>query len=56
MKLVTADVPLSEMFQYVSMLRSMSKGRAQYGMHLERYDVVPSHIQTEIVAKTKVAA
>mmetsp|Transcript_25121 Transcript_25121/g.64871 ORF Transcript_25121/g.64871 Transcript_25121/m.64871 type:complete len:780 (+) Transcript_25121:142-2481(+) len=56
MKLVSASVPLAEMFQYVSELRSMSKGRAQYTMHLERYDVVPGNIQTEIINKMKVQA
>ena len=49
-KLIKASVPLSEMFQYVSTLRGMSKGRAQYTMQLQKYDVVPSHIQESIVA------
>ena len=49
-------MPLAEMFQYVSVLRSMSKGRAQYSMHLERYDIVPGNIQTEIITKMKVEA
>ena len=39
MKLVRASVPLSEMFSYVSTLRGMSKGRAQYTMQLEKYEV-----------------
>ena len=56
MKLVQSSVPLSEMFSYVSSLRGMTKGRAQYTMQLEKYEVVPPNIQTEIVAKTKVAA
>lgn len=56
MKLVKASVPLSEMFNYVSQLRGMSKGRAQYTMQLEKYEVVPSHIQEKIVADAKVAA
>ena len=51
MKLVASFVPLAEMFQYVSQLRGMTKGRAQYSMKLERYEVVPPNIQTEIVAK-----
>lgn len=51
-----ASVPLAEMFSYVSTLRSMSKGRAQYGMHLERYDVVPMNIQKEIIEKSQVSA
>lgn len=41
------------MFQYVSVLRGMTKGRAQYSMQLERYEVVPPNIQTELVAKAK---
>lgn len=56
MKLVSAWVPLSEMFQYVSVLRGMTKGRAQYTMQLERYEVVPPNIQQEIVAKSKAVA
>lgn len=51
MKLVASFVPLAEMFQYVSQLRGMTKGRAQYSMKLERYEVVPPNIQTEIVSK-----
>jgi translation elongation factor EF-G len=53
MKLVQAFVPLAEMFQYVSVLRGMTKGRAQYSMQLERYEVVPPNIQTELVAKAR---
>jgi elongation factor G len=56
MKLVQAFVPLAEMFNYVSTLRGMTKGRANYSMVLERYEVVPPNIQTEIVSKQKVAA
>ena len=55
-QVVKASVPLSEMFNYVSTLRGMSKGRAQYTMQLEKYEVVPSHIQEKIVADAKVAA
>ncbi len=43
MKLVQAYVPLAEMFQYVSTLRGMTKGRAQYTMQLERYEVSCQH-------------
>eukprot|EP00775_Hariotina_reticulata_P007518 gene7518-7729_t len=56
MKLVQAYVPLAEMFSYVSTLRGMTKGRANYSMVLERYEVVPPNIQQDIVAKQKVAA
>ncbi len=53
---IKASVPLSEMFNYVSTLRGMTKGRAQYSMKLEKYEVVPKHIQEQIVADQKVAA
>jgi elongation factor G len=56
MKLVSASVPLAEMFNYVSTLRGMTKGRANYTMVLEKYDVVPTNIQQEIVSKSKVSA
>jgi len=56
MKLVRSFVPLAEMFSYVSTLRGMTKGRANYSMHLERYDVCPTNVQQDIIAKAKVAA
>ena len=40
MKVVRAKVPLANMFQYVSSLRSATKGRASYAMQLESYDMV----------------
>ena len=50
------QVPLSEMFSYVSNLRSMTKGRGQYVMQLGDYKQVPPKIQEEIVASIKQAA
>merc|ERR1711935_1128569 len=48
-----AKVPLANMFQYVSSLRSMSKGRASYSMELESYEVVPPNVEKEIMSKYK---
>ena len=31
----------------------MTKGRAQYSLQLERYEVVPPNVQTELIAKSK---
>jgi elongation factor G len=54
---VDAFVPLAEMFQYVSTLRGMTKGRASYTMQLAKFDVVPQHIQNQLsAAKTEEAA
>jgi elongation factor G len=47
-KTISALVPLAEMFQYVSTLRSMSKGRANYSMKLANYDFVPPNIEEEL--------
>ena len=49
-KTINALVPLANMFQYVSTLRSMSKGRANYSMKLANYDFVPPNIELELKA------
>merc|ERR1711990_1265439 len=53
MKTVRAKVPLANMFQYVSSLRSLTKGRASYSMSLESYELVPPNVEKEIMAKYK---
>merc|ERR1719201_1133435 len=53
MKVVRANVPLANMFQYVSALRSATKGRASYQMKLASYDLVPPNVEKEIMAKYK---
>jgi elongation factor G len=47
-KTISAQVPLANMFQYVSTLRSMSKGRANYSMKLSSYDFVPPNVEDEL--------
>jgi len=54
-KTIEALVPLGNMFQYVSQLRSMSKGRANYSMKLAKYELVPPNIEKDIVAEFKQA-
>jgi elongation factor G len=46
---IEASVPLSEMFGYVTDLRSMSQGRAAFTMQFDRYDEVPQSIASDIV-------
>ena len=48
LKTISAQVPLANMFQYVSTLRSMSKGRANYSMKLANYDFVPPNVEDEL--------
>tara|TARA_B100000513_G_scaffold183568_1_gene103708 strand:+ start:369 stop:2648 length:2280 start_codon:yes stop_codon:yes gene_type:complete len=53
MKVVRAKVPLANMFQYVSQLRSITKGRASYSMELDSYEVVPPNVEKELLTKYK---
>jgi len=50
-KTVTAEVPLSEMFQYATTVRSMSQGRATFTMEFGKYMEVPSNIADTIIKK-----
>jgi elongation factor G len=48
---ITAMVPLANMFGYVNNLRSMSQGRAQYTMVFDHYEQVPQAVSDEVRAK-----
>jgi elongation factor G len=52
-KVVTAKVPLSEMFGYVGDLRSKTSGRAVYSMQFDSYAEVPKNVADEIIQKNK---
>ena len=52
-RVVTAHVPLSEMFGYVGDLRSRTQGRADYTMQFDSYAEVPPSIAKEIIAKAR---
>jgi elongation factor G len=52
-RVVTALVPLAEMFGYVGDLRSRTQGRANYSMQFHSYQEVPSQAAQEIVAKVR---
>ncbi|MGH1398706.1 MAG: elongation factor G [Alphaproteobacteria bacterium] len=47
-KVITAAVPLANMFGYINPLRSMSSGRAQFSMVFDRYEAVPAAIAAEV--------
>jgi elongation factor G len=47
--LVSAEVPLSEMFGYSTQLRSLSSGRATYTMEPSHFERVPAKVQEEII-------
>jgi elongation factor G len=53
LQVVTAFVPLSEMFGYATTLRSLTQGRATYTMQFDHYAQVPRSVADDIVAKVK---
>ncbi len=50
-RVVSAMVPLANMFGYINTLRSMSQGRAQYTMHFDHYNQVPQAVAEEVKEK-----
>ena len=50
-QVIKADVPLSNMFGYVTDLRSITQGRAVYHMEFSKYQQVPASIESEILEK-----
>ena len=50
-QVITANVPLSEMFGYATDMRSATQGRATYTMEFSHYEKAPKSIEEEIVAK-----
>lgn len=52
-QLVKADVPLSELFGYVTALRTITSGRASASLTFSHYDPVPNHLSDAIIARVK---
>ena len=52
-KVVTAKVPLAEMFAYSTSLRGMTQGRGNYSMQFSHYDEAPRNVAEEVIAKVK---
>jgi elongation factor G len=50
-QIISARVPLSEMFGYATDLRSRTQGRATYSMHFDRYEPAPPNVSEEVVAR-----
>ena len=52
-KVVKANVPLSEMFGYVTTLRTLSSGRATSSMEFSHYAQTPANIAEDVITKAK---
>ncbi|MFC2079993.1 hypothetical protein ACFLRQ_00805, partial [Bacteroidota bacterium] len=50
-RIIKAKVPLAEQFGYVTVLRTLSSGRASSTMEFSHYERVPSNIESEILNK-----
>jgi elongation factor G len=50
---IKADVPLSEMFGYISTLRTLTSGRGQFSMEFSHYSPCPSSVSEAVIAKEK---
>jgi len=49
MQIISASVPLQKMFQYIASLRKLTKGRANFSMEFDRYDVLPENLLEEML-------
>ena len=54
--MITAEVPLAEMFGYSNDLRSMTQGKGSFSMEFLKYQKLPSRFQEEIVKKAHTVA
>jgi elongation factor G len=52
-QVIKATVPLSEMFGYVTQLRTITSGRATSTMEFDHYEPAPRNVQEEVIAKVK---
>ena len=52
-QIIKAHVPLAEMFEYATDLRSRTQGRGSFTMHFGRYDEVPANLAEEIVSRVQ---
>ena len=50
---IKADVPLAEMFGYISTLRTMTSGRGQFSMEFSHYAACPANVAEIVIAKEK---
>ncbi len=51
MMIIKAQVPLSEVTQYNSQLKSVTGGQGSYSMELSHYEPVPPNVQQQVIAK-----
>ncbi|CAE8602893.1 unnamed protein product [Polarella glacialis] len=53
LQIITANVPLAEMFSYIGSLRSLSKGRANFSMEFAKYEPLPANLAEDLSGISK---
>ncbi len=53
LQVVKANIPMAEVVNYETELKSMTGGRGSYSMEFSHYDIVPSHLVQTIIAQAK---
>jgi elongation factor G len=53
LQLVEADVPISEMNDFTTYIRSSTQGRGYYSLNFERYEPLPSHLEQKVIEEAK---
>ena len=53
LQIIRAQVPMSQVMNYATELRSMTGGTGGYSMEFSHYDIVPGNVQQEIIAKAQ---
>ena len=56
LQVVQASIPMDEVKNYETELKSMTSGRGSYTMELSHYDIVPSHLTQAIIVQAKKGA
>jgi elongation factor G len=50
-QVITAEVPMAELFKYAAELRSITGGQGSFVMTFDRYDIVPSNVAQKVIAE-----
>ena len=53
---IVAEVPISEMYDFTTTLRSMTQGRGSFVLTFERYEQLPGQLEASVIAEAKALA
>ncbi|MEG1869622.1 MAG: elongation factor G, partial [Oscillospiraceae bacterium] len=53
MQEIVAEVPMSEMFDFATVMRSMTQGRGSFALDFERYELLPTMLEAKVIEEAK---